>query len=133
MFQMQTLKGNHFDSSILEQTGRKSSSLNEKKRKLNAQEEVKKKPKAERKRKSSNKEESSQILLPHILQPILQEVFDEFWNLELEPEVAIPFFTTITRENCAHLGMPDFYEKISIECTFADMKVSMCLQFQSLC
>jgi hypothetical protein len=88
---------------------------------------VKKKPKAERKRKASNKEESSQLLLPHILQPILQEVFDEFWNLELQPEVAIPFFATITRENSAHLGMPDFYDRIPTECTFADMKVIITL------
>lgn len=88
----------------------------------NAEDDGKKKQKGER-RKKTLKDESARLIHPHVLQPVLQEVFDEFWNMDLEPDVAIPFFTTITRDNCAHLGMPDFYDKISTECTFADMKV----------
>jgi hypothetical protein len=90
----------------------------------NAIEEETKKKKIERKKKGApGKDDSNQMLLPQILQPVLQSIFDEFWNLDMDPEVALPFFSTISRDNCARLGMPDFYEKIAQECTFADMKV----------
>jgi hypothetical protein len=109
---------------INERSAKKLSTTSDKKRKLgtNTEDDSKKKPRAERKRKAA-REDTPQLLPPHILQPLLQEVFDDFWNMELQPEVAIPFFTTITRDNCIHLGMPDFYDKISTECTFATMKV----------
>lgn len=67
---------------------------------------------------------SSYSLPPEILQPILQELFDEFWNLELESQLAIPFFATITRENCNALGLPGFFEKVMQECTLSNINVS---------
>lgn len=87
---------------------------------------TKKKTKAGGKKKTG-KDEIPQYHLPHILQPILQTIFDEFWGMEIEPILAIPFYSTITRDNCVHFGMADFYEKVDVECTFANIKVKVLL------
>ena len=67
---------------------------------------------------------SGPMLPPQVLQPMLQEIFEEFWNLELSPpQVAIPFFSHITRDNCDLLGLPGFYERVMQECTLANINV----------
>jgi hypothetical protein len=66
----------------------------------------------------------SSSLPPEVLQPILQELFDEFWNLELDSKIAIPFFANISRHNCDVLGLPGFYEKVMQECTLFNVNVS---------
>lgn len=64
-------------------------------------------------------------LPPEVLQPILQEIFDEFWDLKMDPpELMVPFFSIITREKCDALGLPGFYDKVMQECTLANMNVS---------
>lgn len=108
---------------------KKSSGTGDRKRKQDSggiggvDETNKKKTKGGGKKKATIKDEYKQFLLPHILQPILQRIFDEFWKIELEPEIAYPFFSTITRDNCVHFGMPDFYDVVAVECTLADIKV----------
>ena len=58
------------------------------------------------------------------LQPKLESVFKVFWDLELEPAVATPFFGLITRHNCDALGLPRFFDKIIESCSLANISVS---------
>jgi len=70
---------------------------------------------------------------PSNLQPVLRSILDEFWNESLEPLVAIPFFSLITRENCASFGLPDYFSKVEESCTLTNIKVIESLFIDTYC
>ena len=65
-----------------------------------------------------------QYKTPENLQPVLKEVFDKYWDLEIDPQVSTPFFALITRHNCGPVfGMADYFDKVSDACTLANIQV----------
>jgi len=56
------------------------------------------------------------------LQPIMKKVFDEFWDEHLDPSIAAPFFSLITRENCSAFGIADYFSKVEDACTLITIK-----------
>ena len=44
--------------------------------------------------------------------------------MDFENKVSIPFFACITPENCANLGIPDYFSKVDNAMTLANVKVS---------
>ena len=67
---------------------------------------------------------SAEYKPPENMSEILQEVFNKFWELDIEPEISTPFFSLITRLNCGMtFGMPDFFDKVTDSCTLANIKV----------
>lgn len=61
---------------------------------------------------------------PDNLQEIINEIFQKFWELDMDPTVATPFFGVITRHNCGtSFNMPDYFDKIAEACTLANIKV----------
>mmetsp|Transcript_16908 Transcript_16908/g.25489 ORF Transcript_16908/g.25489 Transcript_16908/m.25489 type:complete len:301 (-) Transcript_16908:62-964(-) len=75
-----------------------------------------------RRRQTEQPAQTGTVVRPEILQPVLQKIFDGFWDLEMEPSIAIPFFSIITRENCERIQLPGFYEKVMQECTLRNIK-----------
>ena len=69
--------------------------------------------------------ETQALRTPPNLQPVLRSILDAFWNETLEPLVAIPFFSLITRENCASFGLPDYFSKVEESCTLTNIKVHL--------
>jgi len=49
------------------------------------------------------------------LYPILHKIFNEFWEMNFDPQVAIPFFSLITPENCEELGLPNYFKVVPCE------------------
>jgi len=59
---------------------------------------------------------------PSNLLNVLTTVFNEFWDMQLNPVIAAPFFSLITPENCAAFGMADYFSKVEIACTLTNIK-----------
>lgn len=61
---------------------------------------------------------------PENLHAALTEVFNSFWELEMESAILTPFFALIDRHNCGPIfGMPDYFDKVTDACTLATIKV----------
>ena len=61
------------------------------------------------------------------LYSVIHRIFREFWELDLEQKLMIPFFSFITREKCADLGIPDYFSKIVAPMTLPIIKVILIL------
>jgi len=62
------------------------------------------------------------------IQKIFHSIIETFWNDDdVEPLVAIPFFSVITKSNCHTFGTADYFSKVNQACTLATMKV--CIYF----
>jgi hypothetical protein len=60
---------------------------------------------------------------PENLHTVLTEVFEKFWELDIEPHISTPFFALITRNNCGPVfGMANYFDKITDSCTLANIK-----------
>jgi hypothetical protein len=57
------------------------------------------------------------------LYSVIHRIFREFWELDLDQKLMIPFFSFITREKCADLGIPDYFSKIVAPMTLPIIKV----------
>lgn len=70
--------------------------------------------------------ENTETKPPDNMYEVLQDVFQIFWELDIEPEVSAPFFSLITQHNCGPtFGMPDFFDRITESCTLANIKVDI--------
>jgi hypothetical protein len=67
----------------------------------------------------------SKRISPSVFEPVIREIFDEFWSMEIpDALVASAFFTLITRKTCAGLGIPDYFDSVMEACTLVDIQVS---------
>ena len=58
-----------------------------------------------------------------VLQSRLEEIFKEFWELELDHTLATPFFGLIERHTCDAMKLPRFFDKVMESCTLANISV----------
>ena len=63
------------------------------------------------------------------LYPVCNKIFNEFWELTYSPRLSEHLFSCITSENCADLGMPDYFSKVDNAVTLANIKVSHIIGF----
>ena len=56
----------------------------------------------------------------------MSEIFNKFWEIEIDPLHSTPFFALITRYNCGPVfNMPDYFDKVIESCTLANIKVNI--------
>lgn len=64
-----------------------------------------------------------QYKAPENLHSALTDLFNIFWELDIEPHISTPFFALLTRHNCGPVfGMENYFDKVTDACTLANIK-----------